>query len=221
MSDALRTKVVYLALAIGCVLSLSSLTVWVLRAEFGTAGASFLSAGCLLIGLSVFTRASIQAGPLKAEFESDANKRFAAIATTDVEMEKAVREALAAEGAAAQDPDELASSVLREVRSRAFLTLDTRPFLGAQGREVRAPYSDFESIGLFLRYAWFAMEGGLHGHSYTKSWFIKDLSSGHIFRDIGSRYAREELGTEWDERSLSEVGIAPGMSIGVVPASAL
>ena len=178
MSDALRTKVVYLALAIGCVLSLSSLTVWVLRAEFGTAGASFLSAGCLLIGLSVFTRASIQAGPLKAEFESDANKRFAAIATTDVEMEKAVREALAAEGAAAQDPDELASSVLREVRSRAFLTLDTRPFLGAQGREVRAPYSDFESIGLFLRYAWFAMEGsvvpqrpaGVGGSALRRPW---------------------------------------------------
>jgi hypothetical protein len=133
------------------------------------------------------------------------NNLLSSISTKDNDIQPRVEEILR----------KTAEDVVISVRHSSFLTIDSKPILGSNGKLMSVPYTQFESIGLLLRYIWSEIEI-LPIHTYTTDWILIDLETNRIFDDIGSRYARKHLGSKWDNRSLKEVGIHPGSTLGVI-----
>ena len=107
-----------------------------------------------------------------------------------------------------------ADLIIEKIRKSDFIEIDTHPILGDKGEVVRVPYQEFESVGLLLRYIWFEV-GNLKTHSYNIEWCLKDEGNNKMLTKIGSVYARDNLGTHWDERPLEKVGIHPGSILSV------
>ncbi len=133
-------------------------------------------------------------------------RRFESVDHWKESTEKAVKEVV--------EDDSQAQEILKKLVKENAILLDFSEINGQTNQELNVPYDQFESIGLLLRYAWHKVDD-IPVNSYGKKWILKD-SSGKIYRDIGSTYARNMLGTRWDNRTLESVGITPGMKISVV-----
>jgi hypothetical protein len=72
------------------------------------------------------------------------------------------------------------------------------------------PVEGSTTVSNFLNQVYFSIQGNVRAFSYGRSWILQDLGSGHDLRDIGSLWARKEMGQTSDTRPLSDVGISPG-----------
>jgi len=105
-----------------------------------------------------------------------------------------------------------------------FLTIDTTPLLGKEeGTSWTAPYDQFQSVQDLLNSIYLSLpQDRIKQYTYGKTWHIKDAQSGKIFDEIGGRAGARRMGfiederLLLDERSLSEVGIKPGMRLEVI-----
>lgn len=139
-------------------------------------------------------------------FSEAMERRFRRVDRWVEKTEKSIRNVV--------NDEEKAESLVNEIVKSHSLTLNTKPILGNLGQIIEIPYDEFESIGLFLRYVWHRVDN-LPVHSYGKEWILSNAENGQRYYQIGSRFARKHLGTKWDERTLEEVGIKPGMTIQV------
>jgi hypothetical protein len=135
----------------------------------------------------------------------------------DTKIEESVRSVLSsAKVQAGSDVNfqEIAEKLLSKIRKDAFLTIDTTRIKDARGRIWSVPYSEFQSIGLLLRYIW--IEAGVFStSSYGIEWRIKNDTADKYLDDVGSKYAQRVLRSRWDDRTLNEVGINVGDKISV------
>ncbi len=98
-----------------------------------------------------------------------------------------------------------------------FLTIDSTPLLGAEGRKWVVPYDRFMTVSSLLNDIWVTI-GTFGGNlSFGSSWVLKDITSDRRLteRDIGIRWALGR-GETVDRRSLREAGILPGTTLQVI-----
>ncbi|HVL86903.1 MAG TPA: hypothetical protein VM681_02680 [Candidatus Thermoplasmatota archaeon] len=158
--------------------------------------------------------------------ELDKNHTYQQVADTvkaELASPELAREiARATSQAGAVDPRMISSilesrveETMQKVRKNAFLTIDSRPFLGEEeGRVWEVPYDGFQNPGHLLSSIWQTI-GRLPRGNYARTWVLQDAESGRRFTNMGSRWRRAN-GVEQDDRSLEEIGILPGMTIRVV-----
>jgi hypothetical protein len=113
------------------------------------------------------------------------------------------------------------AKVLSQVADRAeaelkshFITLDTTPLLGTNGKRWRESYSPQTVICDFLDVLWFAVRDAAPPYTYGKTWVLRDAASKKLFSSMGSNN-KERL--ERDLRTLPEVGIFAGMVLQAIP----
>jgi hypothetical protein len=106
-----------------------------------------------------------------------------------------------------------ADTAVERIREATFITLDSRPLLGDRGEVWRVPYGSFRTVAAFLDDIYFALRADIPIFSYRTRWILRDTRSGKSFSEIGTRWARDNLGKQEDSRELKAVGIRPGMRI--------
>jgi hypothetical protein len=138
---------------------------------------------------------------------------------------QAFREKISAIVASASDKDreDVAANVVDTVKSaaseslkKAFVKVDTRPFLGRRGDVWEEPYEEGLTVRKFLDRIWFEMSRYVKPFRYPDGWVLRDPIGGRLFTDIGRDWARQH-GQAEDDRRLGEVGIQPGAAVEVVP----
>ncbi|PZD73573.1 hypothetical protein C1752_02039 [Acaryochloris thomasi RCC1774] len=139
-------------------------------------------------------------------FSEAMQRRFRKVDKWVENTEKAIRNV--------EDDELRVESLVNELVKSHSVTLDTTPISGNGGEIINIPYDEFESIGLFLRYVWHRVDN-LPVHSYGREWVLANAENRKLYNQIGSRFARKHRGTNWDERTLEEVGIKPGMTLQV------
>ena len=111
--------------------------------------------------------------------------------------------------------------IIKELRRNAVggieasaLRLDARPLMGKAAPVWEEIYNEDTSVDSWLnRVAW-RLEP-FPPYDYGTVWLLKDVSSGKIYDDIGSAWAKQQ-GVAKDNRPLSEVGIRGGMNFEVI-----
>jgi nucleoside 2-deoxyribosyltransferase len=96
------------------------------------------------------------------------------------------------------------------------LTIDSTPLLGVNGESWQLPYHQFLTVSDLLDNIWFTLPN-IPAMAYGVRWALRDATSGRRFEGIGRRWAKNNLGRAWDDRSLSSIGIEPGMKLEVIP----
>ena len=109
--------------------------------------------------------------------------------------------------------EELRRNAVGEIEASA-LRFDARPLLGKTAPVWEEIYNEDTSVDSWLdRVAWRLQP--FPPYSYGTVWLLKDVSSGKIYDDIGSAWAKQQ-GAAKDNRPLSEVGIRGGMNFEVI-----
>ena len=110
--------------------------------------------------------------------------------------------------------DDLRTNALRNVEKRV-LRVDARPLTGENGPQWDEPYDADIPVHRLLDRVWFQLQP-MSPHPYGAIWLLRDASSGRVFDDIGTAWAKQ-MGTPRDNRSAQDVGIVGGMTLEVVP----
>ncbi len=109
--------------------------------------------------------------------------------------------------------NELRRSTVGEIEASA-LRFDARPLMGKTAPVWEEIYNEDTPVDSWLnRVAW-RLEP-FPPYSYGTVWLLKDVSSGKIYDDIGSTWAKKQ-GMGQDNRLLNEVGIRGGMNFEVI-----
>jgi len=119
------------------------------------------------------------------------------------------------------DRGETIRQIIKELRRNAVgeieasaLRFDARPLMGETAPVWEEIYNEDTSVDSWLnRVAW-RLEP-FPPYAYGTIWLLKDVSSGKIYDDIGSSWAKQQ-GVAKDNRPLSEVGIRGGMNFEVI-----
>lgn len=119
------------------------------------------------------------------------------------------------------DRGETIRQIIKELRRNAVgeieasaLCFDARPLMGETAPVWEEIYNEDTSVDSWLnRVAW-RLEP-FPPYDYGTVWLLKDVSSGKIYDDIGSAWAKQQ-GVAKDNRPLSEVGIRGGMNFEVI-----
>ncbi|MGA9580794.1 MAG: hypothetical protein WBR13_02355 [Allosphingosinicella sp.] len=115
--------------------------------------------------------------------------------------------------------DHAADQAVADIRNSSFLSFDFREILGEESPPWVVPYERFGSVSAMLDDVWINLMEQMPARTYGHSWILKSVSSNEIFDEMGRRYAYLAFGTSTDRRSLSEVGIRPGMHLSTIPLS--
>ncbi|MFE5501260.1 hypothetical protein ACFQ73_01750 [Amycolatopsis japonica] len=83
-------------------------------------------------------------------------------------------------------------------------------------RSMQVPIDESTTVTELLDAVYFAIFDKVSNFSYSKTWLLRDTTTGHLFDHIGRPYARRHLGTDRDFRLLAEVGIEPGSTLSAV-----
>ena len=110
--------------------------------------------------------------------------------------------------------DELRRNALRNVEKRV-LHVDARPLMGENGPQWDEPYDPDMPVNGLLDRVWFQLQP-LSPHPYGAIWLLRDASSGRVFDDIGTAWAKQ-MRKPRDDRPTQDVGILGGMTLEVVP----
>ena len=108
---------------------------------------------------------------------------------------------------------ELRRNAVEEIEASA-LRFDARPLMGKAAPVWEEIYNEDTPVDSWLnRVAW-RLEP-FPPYPYGTIWLLKDASSGKIYDDIGTTWAKKQ-GMGQDNRLLSEVGIRGGMNFEVI-----
>lgn len=116
--------------------------------------------------------------------------------------------------------DSIAERTMEGVRKEGFITVDARPLLGTRNGKIwQIPYGQFVTVSDFLDNLWYLLQPyGIPSMRYGELWALRDTKTGKVLRDMGRRWAHTR-GQTLDTRSLSDVGITPGMKLEAIPLS--
>lgn len=111
----------------------------------------------------------------------------------------------------------VADKTIEAIREESFITIDTRPLLGMKGEILQLPYDQLPSVSSLLDSVWSAMRQYIESMSYGVTWVLRDAASGKVFKDVGRRWAKKNIGISRDDRPLVSVGMKPGMKLDAIP----
>ncbi len=111
--------------------------------------------------------------------------------------------------------DAAAVKAEEQIREQGFLTIDSHPLEGVDGRRWQVAYDRYSTVSELLDDIFFSFKIKIPSMSFGLRWFLRDAASGHIFTDIGRRWAARQNKVV-DDRRLEQVGIKPGMTLEVV-----
>lgn len=97
----------------------------------------------------------------------------------------------------------------------AVITLDTRPLLGSAGRVLHFLYFEGAAIQTLLNEIFTSFNGAIRPFSYGRTWVLYEPATKATFSEIGSAWFLSRGAAE-DSRTLSEVGLRPGMQLEAV-----
>lgn len=113
--------------------------------------------------------------------------------------------------------DSVTSDALEAIKKESFITVDTRPLLGAKGDVWQVPYAKFFSASSFIDYVWFSLQPNIESMKYGVTWALRDVNSGKVFKEAGRTWASEHTNEHLDFRPLESIGITPGIKLEAVP----
>jgi len=108
------------------------------------------------------------------------------------------------------------ASLPEEAKGDNFIYLDTTQISGEGGRKWRAPLDFFSSISDLLNDLYMQLIGEVSVFSYGSEWVMRDVKTGYVFTGMGKRYLDRNGKLAWDERTLADVGIYPGISLEII-----
>ncbi|HEX8773715.1 MAG TPA: hypothetical protein VF735_08890 [Pyrinomonadaceae bacterium] len=121
------------------------------------------------------------------------------------------------EGQIAKILTSVADRTVESIKDENFLTVDSRKLVGVDGDIWRIPYSRYVTVSELLDNVWFLLEPyGTPSMQYGVIWALRDKRTGTVLKDMGRTWARKQ-GKIQDGRTLSQVGITPGMYLEAVP----
>ncbi|MFE9447902.1 hypothetical protein [Streptomyces sp. NPDC006739] len=86
-----------------------------------------------------------------------------------------------------------------------------------RGFRAEFPLAEGATVADFLDRLWAMMRDHFRPYTYGTHWVLIDRKSNHIFRDIGSTWARSRSGQPDDDRPLKTVGFHVDMDLAVLP----
>lgn len=109
-----------------------------------------------------------------------------------------------------------ADEITSQIRQSSFLTIDASPLTGSNEDIFEFPVSAFNTLGDLTNEIYFSINQHVRPFEYGHSWVIRNPISKQVIKN-----ARMITGTKIgiplpDGRSLSEVGIKPGMTLEIV-----
>lgn len=107
--------------------------------------------------------------------------------------------------------DNTSDIAAEKIRAIGFVTIDATALLKFSGSIWNEPYDPKMLVVTFLYALYFSLQPNVSPYSYGQEWVLRDLQTGKLFHDIGSR------GTDADQRSLATVGIHSGMVLEIIP----
>lgn len=116
------------------------------------------------------------------------------------------------------------SKALDQIRKEGFLTIDSRPLLGADGPVWQVVYDRYDRVSALLDDICYSLKYPLKKHPtkqmsvapYGELWLLRDAARGCSFTEMGKQWAAKQ-NRMLDDRDLAQVGIEPGMVLEVVP----
>lgn len=109
----------------------------------------------------------------------------------------------------------LAELTQEELQARSYITVDTRPLLGSAGQVLPFLYFEGAVIQTLLNEVFRTFGGAIEPFTYGRSWVLRDSATEKPFSQIGSAWFKDR-GMAADPRTLSEVGLRPGMQLEAV-----
>lgn len=108
----------------------------------------------------------------------------------------------------------------RNAADRTFISVDTATFaVTEEDRFVDVPVEPkTTTVQELTDTVYFALAKRVPAYTYGTVWLLRDDDTKQVYDKIGTAYARRELRTYNDGRSLSDVDIKPGARLTVVPA---
>jgi hypothetical protein len=122
----------------------------------------------------------------------------------------------------AQVLDAVADQTAERVREANVLTIDSSPLVGFRSglEEVwQVSYNRYRTVSALLNALWVTLSStsaDIPAFTYGERWVLRDASSGKIFNELGSSWAKES-DVLFDNRSLKDVGTLPGMTLEAIP----
>ncbi|MFM9964318.1 MAG: toll/interleukin-1 receptor domain-containing protein [Planctomycetaceae bacterium] len=96
-----------------------------------------------------------------------------------------------------------------------MLTLDVRPLVGSSGAVWQAEFASFKSVRELLDQIYFRLDGAVEPFTYDQLWLLRNAITGQVFYNMGTNWALKQKLLH-DQRTLQDVGIAPGSMLEAV-----
>jgi hypothetical protein len=113
--------------------------------------------------------------------------------------------------------DSVTGEAMEAIKKGSYITVDTRPLLGAKGDVWQVPYNQFLPVSGFIDYVWFSLQPHMESMTYGITWALRDAKTGKVFKNAGRSWAAEHTDEAYDYRPMASVGIAPGLTLEAVP----
>ena len=99
-----------------------------------------------------------------------------------------------------------------------FITIDSRPLVGKRGKVMSINYNILDVTVLLDKIFLEMLYDAVDEQTYLKQWILMDRDSRKLFDNIGiasptTQHQFATLGSNYDNRSLYQVGIKPGMNL--------
>ncbi len=110
----------------------------------------------------------------------------------------------------------VADKTIETIRQENFISVDSRPLAGSSGHVWELPYSQFASVSEFLDNIWFLLRiYDIPSVAYGNKWLLRNTETGKKYQNMGRSWAKK-FGKSLDTRSLTDVGIMPGMKLEII-----
>jgi hypothetical protein len=119
--------------------------------------------------------------------------------------------------------DAVASKATQAIGEENFVTIDTGPLVGGDGRVWPVALASFSSLLNLMDHIWFEIGDYVEPYTYGTQWVLEDASTHKVlfpdagFATDGSGYTAEAFIQSAKYLPLEKAGIHPGMSLRVVP----
>ncbi len=107
----------------------------------------------------------------------------------------------------------VADKTLETIKDESFITIDSRPLVGDDGQIWQIPYNQYSTVSELLDSLWYLLKDySIPSMQFGTLWALRDMKTRKVFKEMGRTWASKH-GQRLDERSLSDVGLAPGIKL--------
>jgi len=109
----------------------------------------------------------------------------------------------------------VADKTLESIKTESFITIDSSTLIGPKGAIFQIPYNRYSTVSELLDMIWSLLSEYVEPFTYGVRWALREKKTGKILKDMGRTWV-DKYEKSADSRSLSEVGIIPGIFLEVI-----